>query len=125
MACDDEMMIATLLKEEATITVDMIVTCILGLLAQMNATLQYGGSNKGMTKNQDRHRMDGHLILDANYFGLMVLVALQDEEGGVYANCAWRTSCARKSAQEWLVSRLFSATLRCLADRFSTESQDD
>ena len=69
MDCNDKMIMADVLLQSHvtdTSTIDehlAIITCLLGLLAEVN-----GGSKIGRNKNKDRQMMEGHLMLVVDYF---------------------------------------------------------
>src|SRR5664279_3084215 len=74
MDSDDELRMAgAMLQAHAAATTMVeehlsIVTCLVGLLAEINAAPRVGGSRPGRRRNKDRQRMEGHLMLMADYF---------------------------------------------------------
>ena len=74
MNSDDELQLAgALLTAHAAsnAVVDehlVIITCLVGLLGQMNVAPRIGGSKPGKRMNKDRLRMTGHMTLWQDYF---------------------------------------------------------
>ena len=74
MDSDDELELAgALLTDQAAsnAVVDKhlaIITCMVGLLAQINVAPQIGGSKPDRRMNKDRRRMQGHMTLWQDYF---------------------------------------------------------
>ena len=72
MDSDDELeMAGALLTSHAAALLDehmAVLTCLLGLQAQLNAAPRIGGSKPGRRKNKDRNRMEGHMTLWRDYF---------------------------------------------------------
>ena len=71
---DDEMMTAgPMLQAHATASAEIdkrlaIITCLVSLLAEMNATPRIGGSKKGRDNNKYRQRTEVHFMLVFDYF---------------------------------------------------------
>ena len=100
MDSDDELeMAGSLLPDHAIASVVQdehlaILTCLVGLLGQINATHQIGGSKPGRRKNKDCKRMEGHITLWQDYFAdepthgeKEFSAAVNDEQRALYAGC--------------------------------------